>query len=276
MVYLCGRPLPQPRPLHAGPRDRDPADALGRRWLAAHHRRRRRPDARGARAGSCRRAAARRPRRAREDFDADTLPIDFQWLRTPDADRLFSLRARPGHLRLFGRETHRQSVHAVARGAPAAGALLQRVDRDGIRAGSLPADGRPRLLLQQREVSLLYVSRDDDRQAPARDVGTPRPGDGGRVHAADPDRVRRADRAARRGRLRAAALRLARRVRRRGNGCRRCSTPASCRTRPLRRGCPTSPARSSAWRARTSPARRSRRTSTGSNTAKTRTCTITR
>src|SRR6185369_16015480 len=27
----------------------------------------------------------------REDFDAKTLPIDFQWLRTPEADRLFSL-----------------------------------------------------------------------------------------------------------------------------------------------------------------------------------------
>ena len=43
--------------------------------------------------------------RPREDFDTDTLPIDFQWLRTPDADRLFSLRARKGHLRLFGRES---------------------------------------------------------------------------------------------------------------------------------------------------------------------------
>src|SRR6185503_533105 len=41
----------------------------------------------------------------REGFDAETLPIDFQWLRTPEADRLFSLRARKGHLRLFGRES---------------------------------------------------------------------------------------------------------------------------------------------------------------------------
>ena len=41
----------------------------------------------------------------RDDFDGDTLPIDFQWLRTPDADRLFSLHARKGYLRLFGRET---------------------------------------------------------------------------------------------------------------------------------------------------------------------------
>ena len=42
---------------------------------------------------------------AREDFDAPRLPIDFQWLRTPVPDELFSLSARPGHLRLHGRET---------------------------------------------------------------------------------------------------------------------------------------------------------------------------
>jgi len=41
----------------------------------------------------------------RADFDRPGLPIEFQWLRTPRADELFSLRARPGHLRLFGRET---------------------------------------------------------------------------------------------------------------------------------------------------------------------------
>jgi len=41
----------------------------------------------------------------REDFDAPVLPMDFQWLRTPWPDDLFSLTERPGHLRLFGRET---------------------------------------------------------------------------------------------------------------------------------------------------------------------------
>jgi len=38
-------------------------------------------------------------------FDGNTLPIDFQWLRTPYHERLFSLTARPGWLRLFGRES---------------------------------------------------------------------------------------------------------------------------------------------------------------------------
>jgi xylan 1,4-beta-xylosidase len=42
---------------------------------------------------------------AREDFDGETLPIDFQWLRSPSPGDLFSLRARKGHLRLYGRET---------------------------------------------------------------------------------------------------------------------------------------------------------------------------
>ena len=41
----------------------------------------------------------------REDFDGPELPIDFQWLRSPWPEELFSLTARPGHLRLFGRET---------------------------------------------------------------------------------------------------------------------------------------------------------------------------
>ena len=45
------------------------------------------------------------PAPAREDFDGAQLPIDFQWLRSPSPDELFSLDARPGHLRLFGRET---------------------------------------------------------------------------------------------------------------------------------------------------------------------------
>lgn len=41
----------------------------------------------------------------RQDFDQPELPIDFQWLRSPWPQELFSLTARPGHLRLFGRET---------------------------------------------------------------------------------------------------------------------------------------------------------------------------
>ncbi len=39
------------------------------------------------------------------DFDGPELPIEFQWLRSPVPERLFSLSARPGFLRLFGRES---------------------------------------------------------------------------------------------------------------------------------------------------------------------------
>jgi xylan 1,4-beta-xylosidase len=42
---------------------------------------------------------------AREDFNSTQLPIHFQWLRTPRSEEIFSLTARPGHLRLYGRET---------------------------------------------------------------------------------------------------------------------------------------------------------------------------
>ncbi len=38
-------------------------------------------------------------------FDGSTLPMDFQWLRTPEPDRIFSLTENPGKLRLFGRES---------------------------------------------------------------------------------------------------------------------------------------------------------------------------
>ena len=40
----------------------------------------------------------------RADFSQGQLPIDFQWLRSPQPERLFSLQDRPGYLRLYGRE----------------------------------------------------------------------------------------------------------------------------------------------------------------------------
>jgi xylan 1,4-beta-xylosidase len=45
------------------------------------------------------------PPPVRSEFDGPELPIDFQWLRTPEPERIFSLSARPGFLRLYGRET---------------------------------------------------------------------------------------------------------------------------------------------------------------------------
>jgi xylan 1,4-beta-xylosidase len=104
MVYLCGRPL--------GNRGRC---TLGREtaiqpmtwgadgWL-------RTLDGQGLPAIEVPAPADLRPQPSapapvREEFDADTLPPAFQWLRSPYPDELFSLRARRGHLRLYGRET---------------------------------------------------------------------------------------------------------------------------------------------------------------------------
>jgi xylan 1,4-beta-xylosidase len=41
----------------------------------------------------------------RHDFDDDQLPIDFQWLRTPEPQEFMSLTERPGWLRLRGKES---------------------------------------------------------------------------------------------------------------------------------------------------------------------------
>jgi xylan 1,4-beta-xylosidase len=41
----------------------------------------------------------------REDFNSPDLPLDFQWLRSPWPEELFSLTDRPGFLRLYGGET---------------------------------------------------------------------------------------------------------------------------------------------------------------------------
>ena len=76
---------------------------LGRRRLAA-------PGATGAGAGGRGGGAAGAPpkpsgRGVRYDFDAPDLPLDFQWLRTPFPERIFSLAERPGFLRLIGRES---------------------------------------------------------------------------------------------------------------------------------------------------------------------------
>jgi xylan 1,4-beta-xylosidase len=42
---------------------------------------------------------------ARAEFDSAELPIEFQWLRSPWPEELWSLTARPGYLRLYGRES---------------------------------------------------------------------------------------------------------------------------------------------------------------------------
>lgn len=103
MVYLCGRPLPKRGRCILGRETAIQKMVWGEDgWL--------RP-AEGEGAPVHETAAPDLPptlwpaEPGREDFDGPELPSAFQWLRTPEPERIFSLGARPGHLRLYGRET---------------------------------------------------------------------------------------------------------------------------------------------------------------------------
>ncbi|CEP34555.1 MULTISPECIES: glycoside hydrolase family 43 protein [unclassified Halomonas] len=102
LVHLCGRPLPGTR---LSPLGRETAiqrvewGADG--WLRL---------ANGGNTPALKVAVSgvtQKPPAQEEhyDFETDTLPAAFQWLRTPYPERLFSLTERPGYLRLFGRES---------------------------------------------------------------------------------------------------------------------------------------------------------------------------
>ena len=106
MVYLCGRPIPNRGRCTLGRETAIQPMAWGDDgWLRTidgagiPHVEVPAPEGTDAATGT---APTRPPR---DNFDTEVLPIDFQWLRTPDADRVFSLRGRQGHLRLFGRES---------------------------------------------------------------------------------------------------------------------------------------------------------------------------
>ncbi len=103
MVYLCGRPLPNRGRCVLGRETAIQRMAWSRDgWLRTE-------DGHGLPEASV--PAPTLPShpfpapQSREDFDSPELPADFQWLRTPSPERLWSLTQRPGFLRLFGRET---------------------------------------------------------------------------------------------------------------------------------------------------------------------------
>jgi xylan 1,4-beta-xylosidase len=103
MVYLCGRPLPNRGRCTLG---RETAiqkmvwgDDGWLRTVAGDAI----PSLETPAPGVAAQIAPSAP--ARENFDGPELPIDFQWLRSPWPDELFSLTGRPGFLRLYGRET---------------------------------------------------------------------------------------------------------------------------------------------------------------------------
>jgi xylan 1,4-beta-xylosidase len=101
MVYLCGRPLPNRGRCVLG---RETA-IQPMRWGADGWLRTLSGDPVPSIEVESAASSNVELQNVRYEFNEDHLPEDFQWLRTPDPDRIFSLTARPGHLRLFGRET---------------------------------------------------------------------------------------------------------------------------------------------------------------------------
>ena len=105
LVYLCGRPLPNRGRCTLGRETAiQPMTWGGDGWLRTIDGQGIPSiDVRGPQVPGVAMPAVPPP--PREEFEGEALPIDFQWLRTPAGDALFSLRARPSHLRLFGRES---------------------------------------------------------------------------------------------------------------------------------------------------------------------------
>ncbi len=99
MAYLCGRPLPHSDRCVLG---RETA-IQPMRWGEDGWLRTVAGDATPL--SNMPGAAAETPVVEHSDFEDGTLPPAFQWLRTPYPEQLFSLTARPRHLRLYGRET---------------------------------------------------------------------------------------------------------------------------------------------------------------------------
>jgi len=98
---------------------------------------------------------------AREDFDDVRLTIDFQWLRSPWPNDLFSLTERPGFLRLYGRETV---------GSLFSQALVARRQQSHCFSASTIVDFAPRHFQQMAglicyynssKFHYLYISRDE-------------------------------------------------------------------------------------------------------------------
>ncbi|SHK20900.1 glycoside hydrolase family 43 protein [Halomonas caseinilytica] len=102
MVHLCGRPLPGTRRSPLGRETAIQKVEWGEDgWLRLAH---------GGNAPAIEVPMAGVEQRSPaveevHDFASEALPAVFQWLRSPRTERLFSLSARPGYLRLFGRES---------------------------------------------------------------------------------------------------------------------------------------------------------------------------
>jgi xylan 1,4-beta-xylosidase len=147
MVYLCGRPLPNRGRCTLGRETAIQRMAWGEDdWLYTENR-----DA----LPQLETVApdlpphAFQPKQTREEFDEPTLPVDFQWLRSPFPDELFSLTARRGCLRIFGRETT---------GSPFRQALVARRQQAHCYSASTAVEFEPQHYQQQAGLICYYNS----------------------------------------------------------------------------------------------------------------------
>lgn len=103
LVHLCGRPLPDTQ---RSPLGRETALQRARwdddGWLRLASGGNTPARELAAPAGATPRPVEREERHV---FETATLPMAFQWLRTPYPERLFSLTERRGYLRLYGRQS---------------------------------------------------------------------------------------------------------------------------------------------------------------------------
>ncbi len=159
-VYLCGRPLPEPRALRrsaARPRSRRWSGANDG-WLRTPGWQRTCPRVEVARARPARASLPRRRPRARTSTAtaaADRLPVAALAVprRAVQPDR--TPRAPPA----VRPRDPRQPVPPVAGRAPPAGASATRGHVGRLRARAVPADGRAHLLLQRERSSITCTSR---------------------------------------------------------------------------------------------------------------------
>ena len=201
----------------------------------------------------------------REDFDGLELPIDFQWLRSPWPAELFSLSERPGHLRLYGRETIGSTFRQ---------ALVARRQQSHCFSASTLMEFEPEHYQQAAglvcyygasKFHYLFVSHDEEMGRCVRAMsGLP---DGPQADAF----TRRSSlptavcTCGSRSTTNACASRSAATASN-GSGCLTFSTPASFPTKPRRPARRTSPAHSSGCAARTPPGPQSPRISIFLNT----------
>jgi xylan 1,4-beta-xylosidase len=98
----------------------------------------------------------------RQDFNGPELPLEFQWLRSPWPAELFSLDERPGHLRIYGRESP---------GSPFSQALVARRQQAHCYSAATMMDFEPEQFQQlaglicyynSSKFHYLFVSRDEE------------------------------------------------------------------------------------------------------------------